>query len=109
VIAANNEQTIIRKQLSRYRKPSFYIVRGCIALMAGILLRVFCAQIPYAAFAIGVAAQLVITRLPSVIFVILSNHGTTGEGSVPLNAPDDGSDGAQRVALPSPRWKNPRH
>ena len=47
----------------RYKKASFYVLRGVIAIGAGVLPGVFAAETASAAFALGVSAPLIINRL----------------------------------------------
>jgi hypothetical protein len=48
---------------ARYEKMSFYVVRGAIALGAGVLPVIFTVDTASAAFTLGVGAPLVINQL----------------------------------------------
>ena len=47
---------------ARYKKCSFYVVRGTIAIGAGVLPAIFAVESASAAFALGVGAPLIINR-----------------------------------------------
>jgi hypothetical protein len=69
-----------RRLPSIYRTKAFYLVRGSIALAAGVLPRVFGADTIHLAFSLGVVAPFVISRIPCAFAASSDNHHNSNVG-----------------------------